>query len=76
MTLRSEMLPTGDPAEAGLSAERLARLDRAFADLAASGRIPGAVTLVARRGRIVHVGAVGRRSPTDDAPMTADRPPS
>jgi CubicO group peptidase (beta-lactamase class C family) len=41
-------------------------------DLAANGRIPGAVTLVARRGRIAHIGTVGRRDPGSDAPMTAD----
>ncbi len=48
------------PEHVGLSAERLARIDRFFAErYVEPGRLPGALTLVWRRGETAHVGAVG-----------------
>jgi CubicO group peptidase (beta-lactamase class C family) len=65
-------LPTTDPAAVGLSAERLDRLNRVLSSLIERGRLPGAVSLVARRGRIAHCSALGRLDPAGDAPMAAD----
>jgi CubicO group peptidase (beta-lactamase class C family) len=45
-----------------------ARLEQFVAD----GEIAGAVTLVARQGRIVHLGAVGMANREASAPMTTD----
>ena len=44
-------LPTVRPADVGLSAERLARLDAAMQAEVDAGRKAGIVTLIARRGR-------------------------
>ncbi len=44
----------------GLSPERLKRIDRFFQETYVdTGKLPGAVTLVARHGEIAHFGAVG-----------------
>ncbi|MBI5105258.1 MAG: beta-lactamase family protein [Solirubrobacterales bacterium] len=48
-----------DPAELGFDAARLERLDRHFARYVDDGRLPAFLAVVARRGRVVHVGAQG-----------------
>ncbi len=55
-----------------MSAERLGRLNSVFQDYVETNRLPGAVTLVARHGKIVHLGAYGQRDREADATMTAD----
>ena len=68
----AEDLPTASPAEVGLSSERLDRLD-AFLDQAiAQRRIPGAVVLIARKGRIVHHRAYGLADRDTRRPMRTD----
>jgi CubicO group peptidase (beta-lactamase class C family) len=53
--------PEADPAEAGLDASRLARLDRHFARYVEDGRLPGWLLTVSRHGRLVHVSSCGQR---------------
>jgi CubicO group peptidase (beta-lactamase class C family) len=65
-------LPTATPSEVGLSKDGLGRLSAAFAREIESRRLPGAVLLVARRGRIAFVESQGARDPKSAAPMTAD----
>ncbi len=58
--------------ELGLSSQQLARtVDLLKADVAA-GKIPGAVLLVVRRGKVALYEAVGKLDPTKDAPMPRD----
>ena len=45
--------------KAGMSAERLSRLDRMFEQAVAEGDVPGVVALVARHGKIVYYQAFG-----------------
>jgi len=53
-------LVTDAPEAAGLSSARLARLDRHLAERYIDpGRLPGALTLVHRRGRTVHLSVQG-----------------
>lgn len=61
-------LPGVEPAAVGLSAERLARLDAMVSQAVAADEIAGAVVLVARRGRIAHLGVYGHAR----RPMRAD----
>src|SRR5215813_12119494 len=61
------------PESVGLSASRLARLDdvmkRRYVD---TGRLPGVLTMVYRRGQLAHVGMAGRMDIERDKPMRHD----
>jgi len=61
-----------NPVDVGMSAERLARIRTAMQRYVDRGEVPGVVTLVARRGRVVHFDAVGYRDAESRAPMTTD----
>ena len=60
------------PAEVGLSAARLARVDSWRDALVDSGRLAGATTLVMRRGRVAHLGCSGMADMARGVPMRAD----
>ncbi|MGB3799050.1 MAG: serine hydrolase domain-containing protein [Lewinella sp.] len=59
---QSPPLTTADPATVGMSAERLARIDEMLTTAIAEDEVPGAVALVARRGKIVYHKAFGEAS--------------
>jgi CubicO group peptidase (beta-lactamase class C family) len=65
-------LPTARPADVGLSAERLARLDAAMQAEVDAGRKAGIVTLIARRGRVAHLKAFGMAERESNAGMRTD----
>lgn len=65
-------LPTARPEDVGMSSERLGRIRTGMQRYVDSGMVPGVVTLVARRGRVVHFEAVGYRDVEAKAPMTTD----
>jgi CubicO group peptidase (beta-lactamase class C family) len=56
---KSPPLTEASPATVGISAERLARIDRMCEEEVANGNLPGIVSLVARNGKIVHWKAYG-----------------
>lgn len=56
---RSHPLVAVDPPQAGVSSERLARIDALCENAVKSGSIPGVVALVARQGKIVYLKAFG-----------------
>ncbi len=60
------------PGKIGLSEDALDRLDQVLNREVEQGRLPGAVALVAREGRIGYLNAFGRRDPKADEPMAAD----
>ena len=55
----SPPLTEGTPSSVGISAERLARIDKMLNESVDQGEIPGAVALVARNGKIVFFKAFG-----------------
>ncbi|HKQ72871.1 MAG TPA: serine hydrolase domain-containing protein [Blastocatellia bacterium] len=65
-------LPTARPEDVGMSSERLARIRTGMQRYVDRGLVPGVVTLVARRGRVVHFEAIGYRDVEAKTPMTTD----
>jgi CubicO group peptidase (beta-lactamase class C family) len=61
-----------DPAEVGLDADRLRRIDRHFARYVDDGRLPGWLITVSRKGRLAHVSAHGSRDTEAGLPVEAD----
>lgn len=60
------------PEEVGISPTRLKRLTDTLKTDIDKGVLPGAVTLIARQGKIAHFEALGFRDREANAPMTAD----
>ena len=68
----SPSLPVADPHELGLSPAQLTRMSDAFRAEIDRGRLPGAVMLVARRGRIGWFESLGMADPVRGTPMSHD----
>ncbi len=68
----AESLPSASPEQVGLSSERLDRVTRLLERDIEAGLIPGAVALVARRGKIAWHIARGYRDRAAGAPMALD----
>lgn len=68
----SDLTISTDPAEVGLDAARLQRLDRRLARWVDDGQLPGFLVTVARRGHLVHVGTHGLRDVEKGLPVTDD----
>jgi CubicO group peptidase (beta-lactamase class C family) len=60
------------PETVGLSSERLARIGDVLKEFVERREVPGFVTLIARKGKIVHWEAYGRREIDSDEPMPKD----
>ena len=65
-------VPAGAPEDVGLSAKRLQRIGEMIERAIDAQQISGAVTVVARRGRVAHFEAHGLRDIEADAPMRKD----
>ena len=69
----ADLLPhVAQPEEVGLSSERLERLTRVTQEHVDTGRLPGAVILLARYGKIAYFASFGYRDRAKEAPMTTD----
>jgi len=62
----------GKPEDVGLSSSQLKRLEEITRQNIKDGLMPGAVMLVARRGKVAWVSVQGKRAPDSDDPMTFD----
>jgi len=65
-------LPAVAPESVGMSAPRLARIGDAFRREIDQGKLPGAVFLVARRGKLVYSDAIGFQDKEAGKPMAKD----
>ena len=63
--------PTAKPEEVGLSSERLARINQMIERRIAAGDLTGAVTIVARKGKVVHHSAQGMMDLDSKKPMAS-----
>ena len=61
-----------DPQSLGLSPAGLAKIDGALADLIAAGELAGAVTLVARHGKVAHRSVLGMKDLASAEPLKFD----
>lgn len=70
--VRADELPVVPPSEVGLRSSEIESIRPAMERLVEDGRLAGTVTLVARRGRICHLEAVGFRDLESREPMATD----
>jgi CubicO group peptidase (beta-lactamase class C family) len=68
----SELKTDIDPAEAGLDAGRLRRLDEHLARYVDDGKLPGWLVTVSRHGRLAHVSSYGSRDAEKGLPVESD----
>jgi CubicO group peptidase (beta-lactamase class C family) len=68
----ADSLKRTDPEAAGLSRERLGRIGSFLKNEIANDKIPGAIMLIQRRGKLAYFEAFGVRDPATKAPMTPD----
>lgn len=68
----AQELPTAKPEEAGLSAEKLARIGPAVKALIDDHKVAGAITMIARQGKVVYFEALGLRDVESGKPMERD----
>ena len=69
---RMDGVPTARAESVGMSSGRLQRIDDVMQAYIDRNEIAGAVTLVARRGKVVHFSAIGNRDAESGTPMTHD----
>src|ERR671934_2507454 len=63
---------TGTPEQVGMSAERLGRITTMLNKEIADGKLPGAVVMVARKGKIIYSDAIGFQDKGANTPMKPD----
>ena len=67
-----DALPMVEPEAVGLSTERLSRIDKVMETHVTQQKIAGGVTLLARQGKIAHLGTYGMMDVEAGKPMTHD----
>lgn len=72
IALPADKLPTAAPDKVGLSANRLDRIDQLMERYVDEGSIPGALGMIARRGRVGYFETWGMRDREAAEPMTPD----
>lgn len=68
----AQPLPAARPEELGFSGERLGRIGQWMEGEVAARRIPGAVVLVVRNGKVAYARSVGQQDPGKPQPMTRE----
>ncbi|MEZ6032212.1 MAG: serine hydrolase [Planctomycetaceae bacterium] len=66
------LIVSGNPAESGLDEVTLSQIDARMQEFVDQKQTSGVVTLVARRGRVVHLGAVGKADVASGRAMAPD----
>ena len=71
-TASAQQLPTATPQEVGLSPEKLAGIEPVVQAFVDDRKVAGAVTIVARRGKVVHRESLGVTDVKTGKPMKTD----
>jgi CubicO group peptidase (beta-lactamase class C family) len=69
---KTKQMPQGDPRELGFDPTRLERIGRTMDAAVDARNIPGTITLVARKGRVVHTHVTGKLDIDRPAPLKID----
>src|ERR1700686_5074383 len=72
LPLAAASVPAAKPEDVGMSADRLKRIDQMVQRRIDSGELSGAVTIVARKGKVVHLAAQGVMDLESKKPMAKD----
>jgi CubicO group peptidase (beta-lactamase class C family) len=72
VSLSAGVVATGKPEDVGMSSDRLQRINDVVQQYIASNQISGAVTVVARKGRVAHFEAQGLMDIESKTPMKKD----
>jgi CubicO group peptidase (beta-lactamase class C family) len=65
-------LPAAKPEQVGMSADKLAKIGQVLKREVDQGKLPGAVVMVARKGKLVYADAVGFQDKGAGTPMSRD----
>ena len=65
-------LESGKPEDAGMSSERLAKMGEVFKKEIQEGKIPGAVIMIARKGKVAYHEAFGYQDKSVEKTMAKD----
>jgi CubicO group peptidase (beta-lactamase class C family) len=65
-------LPAAKPEQVGMSAQKLARISEVLKQEVDQGKLPGAVVMVARKGKLVYSDALGFQDKGAGKPMSRD----
>ncbi len=68
----AQPLPTATPESVGMSSQRLEKVTNTFKQEVAEGRLPGAVVMVARKGKLVYSQAFGKLNNASGGDMKSD----
>ena len=68
----AQALPAAPPESVGMSKQRLDKITTTFMQEVAQGRLPGAVVMVARKGKLVYSQAFGKLNNASGGDMKAD----
>ncbi len=71
-SLAAKPLPAVKPEREGFSSDRLDRITEITQQYVDDGKLAGIITMVARRGNVVHFEAVGNKGVDDDRPLEKD----
>ncbi len=66
------LIVNGNPAESGMNPEKLRKIDERMNSWIDAKQVAGAVALVARRGRVVHLAAAGKADVAGNRNMATD----
>ena len=72
LSVQAEPLPVVPPESVGLSSDKLAKIDEVVEKFIAQKELAGGVVAVARRGKIAHLKAYGKRNQKTGEAMTED----